>query len=368
MVIASPADPLSPEFRAATGAAITEFLGAQSVLLGRIGPELHVLDDLARTFTAGGKRMRPAFCYWGYVTAAGLPADDAPLIKAAASLDLLHVSALVHDDLMDASDTRRGVPAAHRQLEAHHAGSAWRGSSQAFGEAGALLLGDLLLVWSEQMFVESGFDRETVVRALPYLAAVRTEVACGQFLDITAAALPRVGGDRPRDWAVTEANRVVEYKTAKYTVERPLQIGAALAGADPALQHHLGDYGRELGRAFQFRDDLLGVFGEPEVTGKPAGDDLREGKLTVLIGHTLAAADDATLARVDQLLGDPDLTESEVAELRAIITATGARSAVEQDIARAAAAARRAIETAPATTTGAEALLRLVELAVSRET
>lgn len=367
MGIATPAEPLSADLCAATGAAITEFLDRQRDLLAGIGPELRIVDELARLFTAGGKRMRPAFCFWGYVAAAGYPPDPAPLVRAAASLDLLHVSALVHDDLMDASDTRRGVPAAHRQLAAHHAASGWRGSSDAFGEAGAILLGDLLLVWSEQMFVEAGLPQAAITRALPYLAAVRTEVTCGQFLDISAAALPRVDGDRPRDWAVTEANRVVEYKTSKYTVERPLQIGAALAGADATLQQHLADYGRELGRAFQFRDDLLGVFGKPELTGKPAGDDLREGKLTVLIGHTLARADDATVARVDELLGDPGLTADEVAELREIVTATGARAAVESNIAAAATAARRSIESAPATADGKQALTELVELAVSRD-
>ncbi len=368
MVIASPADPLSADFRAATGAAITDFLATQSELMAAIGPELQVLDELAHVFTAGGKRMRPAFCYWGYVAAAGMPANDSALIRAAASLDLLHVSALVHDDLMDGSDTRRGVPAAHRQLQAHHAASGGRGNSRAFGEAAAVLLGDLLLVWSEQMFSEAGFPRETVVDALPYLAAVRTEVICGQFLDITAAAIPRVGGDRPRDWAVTEASRVVEYKTAKYTVERPLQIGAALAGADAGLQRRLSEYGRALGRAFQYRDDLLGVFGEPELTGKPAGDDLREGKLTVLVGHALAAGDDAASVRMDSLLGKPDLTDAEVDELRVIITRTGARAAVEKDIALAAEAARTAIAASTATTAGKQALTRLVELSVSRVT
>jgi geranylgeranyl diphosphate synthase type I len=344
---------------------LERFLDAKADQLSRIGSEFGAVIDLARGFTGGGKRMRPAFCWWGYLAAAPAPEDTSPLLRAAASLDLLHVSALVHDDLMDGSDTRRGMPAAHRRFEANHRAAGWRGDSEDFGAAAAILLGDLLLVWSEEMFATAGLGA-AAMRARPYLDATRTEVAAGQILDVMAAARSLTDTSRPTDWAVTEAYRVVEYKTAKYTVQRPLQIGAALAGADEALQQSLAAYGSALGRAFQFRDDLLGVFGDSEVTGKPAGDDLREGKLTVLVGHTLRAVDEQTRARVGELLGDPALDESTIAELCGIITESGAKAAVEAEIADAATAARTAIGESGPRDEARQALLRLVDLSVSR--
>ncbi|WP_036921484.1 polyprenyl synthetase family protein [Propionicicella superfundia] len=360
-------DPLSASFRAAVAAAIDEFLTLAGDRLAAIGPELGVQTGLAREFTRGGKRMRPAFCCWGYIATAGVPDDPAPLVRAAASLDLLHVSALVHDDLMDGSDTRRGLPAAHRQFASLHGHRGWRGRPDAFGAAAAILLGDLLLVWSEEMFATAGLPTEAAARAGTYLNAVRTEVACGQYLDVVAAAQPLADPGRPSGWAIEEAHRVVEYKTARYTVQRPLQIGAAIAGAHDALQASLAAYGSALGRAFQFRDDLLGVYGDEVVTGKPAGDDLREGKLTVLIAHTLAAVDDVERRRLDRLLGDPSLTDDQIDGLRNLIADCGARAAVEAEISRSADAARLSLAAADLTIEGRVALERLVDLATTRE-
>jgi geranylgeranyl diphosphate synthase type I len=360
-------DPLSPTFRAAVAEAIDGFLTVKGRQLTEIGPELAPQVSLARDFTRGGKRMRPAFCCWGYIAAGGIPAHPVPLVHAAASLDLLHVSALVHDDLMDGSDTRRGLPAAHRQFATQHSERGWRGRPGTFGAAAAILLGDLLLVWSEEMFATSGLAADAAARARPYLDAVRTEVACGQYLDVTAAAQPLADRHRDPAWALAEADRTVEFKTARYTVQRPLQIGAAIAGADASLQEAFASYGSALGRAFQFRDDLLGVYGDESVTGKPAGDDLREGKLTVLIAHTLVRVDDAERRRLDRMLGDPSLTPDDIAGLRAVITGCGARDAVEDEISRSADAARDAVAAASVTPDGRTALLRLVDLAVRRE-
>lgn len=368
MVTFRPADPLSTDFREAVAEAIGEFLEQKSGQLATIGPELSVMTDLARQFTHGGKRMRPAFCCWGYIAASGLPTSPEPLIRAASSLDLLHVSALVHDDVMDGSDVRRGLPAAHRQLQALHSERAWRGRDETYGVAGAILLGDLLLVWSEEMFTSAGLSADSVARAMPYLNAVRTEVACGQFLDATAAAQPLAQPARARDWAIDEAYRVVEYKTAKYTVQRPLQMGAAIAGAHDDLLVSLAEYGSAVGRAFQFRDDLLGVFGDAAVTGKPAGDDLREGKLTVLIGHTLRAVDHKARVLLDKRLGDPHLTAEDIDELRTLITESGARAAVEDEISRSAAIARESVVGSTARPEAKEALIHLVDLAVRRDT
>jgi geranylgeranyl diphosphate synthase, type I len=282
----------------------------------------------------------------------------------------LHVSALVHDDVMDSSDRRRGAPSAHRQFEALHAGSGWVGDRQTFGHAGAILLGDLLLMWSSQMIQRSGLARDALERALPVVEAMRTEVTCGQYLDVVAQVQPLHAG--PGEGAeigiaLDEASRVVEYKSARYTVRRPCQTGAAMACASAELQEALAAYGSPLGRAFQFRDDLLGVFGDPDRTGKPAGDDLREGKRTVLIAHALASADMAGRELLVRRLGDSALDDAGVRELQHVITASGAREEVEAMIAAGHRQALRALADADLTPAGRTALTALAELAVDRE-
>lgn len=358
-----PTDPVSATLREGVQSAITEYLAAQQAPLAAIGPELSELSELAATFTGGGKRLRPAFCLWGYAAAAGLPDGDElpPLLRAAASLDLLHVSALVHDDVMDASDTRRGLPAVHRQLEARHREAGWLGASDRFGQAGAILLGDLLVMWSVQLLESAGLAPDALARALPLAQAMRTEVTCGQYLDVLMQHQPSDDPQRMLD----QARRVVEFKTARYTVQRPVQLGAALGDADPALLAALAAYGSPLGRAFQFRDDLLGVFGDAATTGKPAGDDLREGKRTVLVAQAYAANTPAARAELDRLLGDPTLDETGVARARELIADSGAAEVVEQMIDAELDQALAALD-APMTDDGRQALTRLAELAVHR--
>ncbi|MEL4504154.1 polyprenyl synthetase family protein [Luteococcus sp. H138] len=360
----SPADPAGADFRAAIGTAITTFLDERRDELSAIGPELDLPLELATVFTGGGKRVRPAFCYWGRVAAGGAPTDPDALVRAAASLDLLHVSALMHDDVMDASDTRRGVPAAHRQFEQLHRARGGRGDAGAFGRAGAILLGDLLLVWSEQLLANAGVPAERLTVARPLIEAMRTEVTCGQFLDVIAQSAPATAD---LEQALITANRVVEYKTNRYTVQRPLQFGAALGGADQVLLDQLALFASPIGRAFQFRDDLLGIFGDQQLTGKPAGDDLREGKRTVLVAHALAKAPAADAAELDAMLGDPSLGAEQVARGREIITASGAKEAVESTIDAAFDQAMAALDAATVTDEGRTALVRLAEACVRRE-
>ena len=374
--VVDPQAPLSQAFREAVSAEISAFLNEQSSVLDSMGPELVPVHLMASQLLCGGKRMRPAFCVWGYVAAAGIPSDDElkPLLAAAGSLDVLHVSALIHDDLMDSSDLRRGRPAAHRQFEALHANAGWLGDSAAFGRAGAILLGDLLVMWSAQMLHGAGVDQSTLERALPIVEAMRTEVTCGQYLDIVAQAhplrkrAPAIGSLRPTiELALDDASRVVEYKAARYTVQRPSQIGAALGGGDDELYFALGAYGSPLGRAFQFRDDLLGVFGDPKVTGKPAGDDLREGKRTVLVAHAYAHAGDAGQKLLLQRLGDPALDGTGISELQQVIVESGARDAVESMINEYYERALKALHDTEITEEGRTGLTALADAAVRRE-
>jgi geranylgeranyl diphosphate synthase, type I len=372
-----PSTPLSPEFTGAISEAISDFLSRQARVLAEMGAELEPVQRIAADFAGGGKRLRPAFCYWGYVAAAGSPDDQlrAALIRAAASLELLHISALVHDDVMDASDLRRGRPAAHRQFERLHADLGWIGDPVAFGRSGAILLGDLLLLWSMQMLHESGLGMDVLDRGLPVMEIMRTEVTAGQYLDVVAQAQDRFSY-RPIDpsdeqkrlqRALDEASRVVEYKSARYTVRRPLQLGAALGGASDQLLEQLGAFGSPIGRAFQYRDDLLGVFGDSEVTGKPSGDDLREGKRTVLVAQALAGADAAGRKLLDTQIGNPRLDPAGIAELQDVIIASGAREAVEKMIEHDHQEALAALAAADITADGRTALTALADAAVRRD-
>jgi len=373
--VLDPQAPLSQAFREAVSAEISAFLSEQSAVLDSVGPELVPVHLMASQLLCGGKRIRPAFCVWGYVAAAGIPTEELkPLLAAAGSLDVLHVSALIHDDLMDSSDLRRGRPAAHRQFEALHANAGWLGDSAAFGRAGAILLGDLLLMWSAQMLHGAGVDQSTLERALPIVEAMRTEVTCGQYLDMVAQAhplrkrAPAIGSLKPTiELALDDASRVVEYKAARYTVQRPCQIGAALGGGTDDLYFALGAYGSPLGRAFQFRDDLLGVFGDPQVTGKPAGDDLREGKRTVLVAHAYAHAGDAGQKLLLQRLGDPALDDAGISELQQVIVESGARDTVESMINDYHERALKALHDTEITEEGRAGLTALADAAVRRE-
>ena len=246
------ANPVSDDFRAAVAGSIHAFLDAQVPILADIHPATAPLLERARLFTRGGKRLRPAFCAWAYAAVAGSLDLPEAVATAAASLDVLHVSALMHDDVMDASDFRRGVPAAHRQFEADHRDADWRGDPEQFGRAGAILLGDLLLVWSEEMFRRSGLEPAQLDRGRPHLEAVRTEVTAGQYLDVLAQArdpytISRT--DAGREQLADLVRTVVTWKSASYTIRRPLLLGAALAGADAAQLGALTSFGQPLGRA-----------------------------------------------------------------------------------------------------------------------
>ena len=363
MAIFDPGEPLASAFTRAVGGALDVFFDGQEAQSVGTQPDLVAM---ARAFTAGGKRLRPAFCVWGYLAAASEPEDAGWLVQVAASLDLLHVSALVHDDVMDGSATRRGLPAAHVQLAAWHRANGGHGDPEAFGRAGAILLGNLLAGWSAELYDTAGAPEEALGRGRPVLARMRTEVNTGQFLDALAQARSPLDARRDPAAMLALTHRVIDDKTTKYTIVRPLQLGAALAGAASEILDGLAAFGSPLGLAFQLRDDLLGVFGDEAVTGKPAGDDLREGKLTALIVHAMEDTSDADAARLATLLGTPTLTPADIDEARAIIAACGAQAAVEADIEAARDEALATLATLPIRPEARQALTALTHLATSR--
>ncbi|HSZ45748.1 MAG TPA: polyprenyl synthetase family protein [Streptosporangiaceae bacterium] len=344
------------KIRAEVARALDEFLTRQRAGLAAIGDDMLPWIDTMTGLLGGGKRLRPAFCYWGWRAAGG---PDCPQIyTAAAALELLHASALVHDDVMDASDTRRGRPAVHRQFASRLAQAGFGDGADAFGAGAAILIGDVLLSWTDELYHSSGLPPEVLQRGQPVLDAMRTEVAAGQYLDLVNQVT--------RSDSVESAMRVVRYKTAKYTIERPLHLGAAMAGAGEAVAAVCTDYGIPLGTAFQLRDDILGIFGDPAITGKPVTGDISEGKRTVLMALATERANSAQLRVLDRYVGDRRLTEAGAAEVRAVITDTGALDECETLIDASVKEATAALDGALITEEAREALTELAVLSTAR--
>jgi geranylgeranyl diphosphate synthase type I len=303
----------------AVEARIRQLLDTEAKRWGELAGELlEPMATLSDFVLGGGKRLRPAFCYWAFVGAGGDP-EDPRVVDAGAALEMLHTFALLHDDVMDGSDRRRGRPTVHLQYADRHREAGWRGDGTRFGQGVAILVGDLAFVYSDLLM------REAPPEAAELYTELRVELNIGQYLDLIGTA------EAPFDRAT--ARRIALYKSGKYSVERPLHLGAALAGRLTDLGPGLSAYGLAVGEAFQARDDLLGAFGDTAVTGKPVGDDLREGKATPLLANAYAHAD----GRPDRLLervGSPDITDEEVAALQAFLVDSGARDRTEAEVER----------------------------------
>lgn len=333
---------------------LRRYLHDRRAAAAHIGTDNDALIGALEDFVlAGGKRLRPAFAYWGWrAVAAADPDPDVLLVFSA--LELLHACALVHDDVIDDSSTRRGRPTVHVRFTELHRDRRWRGSPERFGISAAILLGDLALAWADDIVLAADLAPDARRRIQRVWAEIRTEVLGGQYLDIVAEA----GAAE----SIASAMNVDTYKTACYTVARPLQLGVAAAADRPDVQDVFSRFGTDLGVAFQLRDDVLGVFGDPAVTGKPSGDDLRSGKRTVLLAEALELADRSDHVTADLLRSSigARLTDAQVDELREAIESVGALAAAEQRIA---ALTRRALDTLAAAPINAAAKAGLSELA-----
>ncbi len=311
-------------------------------------------DALGRLVLSGGKRLRPAFCHWAFVGAGGDP-DDPAAVDAGAALELLHTFALIHDDVMDGSSTRRGVDAIHIQFEERHALAGWRGEGRRFGEGVAVLVGDLAFVYADRLLAAAPAE------AMAVFTELRIEVNVGQYLDLEGTARGEV--------TEATARRISRFKSGKYTVERPLHLGAALAGPGrlTELARPLSAVGLPLGEAFQLRDDLLGAFGDETLTGKPVGEDLREGKPTLLYAFARTRAGKGGRAAVLDRYGAPDLTDDELADIQDVMVDEGAVARVEAAIDDLVAEARRALSRAPLAPPAREALSELAAYVAGRD-
>jgi geranylgeranyl diphosphate synthase type I len=308
---------------------VAEFVANRcAVRLDEAGVEV-AASDILLNFLTGGKCVRSTFMYLGWLSGA---ADSDEALYASASLELLHAFALLQDDVMDDSPSRRGRPAAHIQFGEWHRKRDLSGSPQRFGDSAAILLGDLCLIWAEQMFRESGVEYRRLQQALPRYDAMRTELALGQFADLASDVR-----DLPSMAMVLE---VARRKSGNYTVRRPLEIGAAMSGCSDRTLSGLGRYGTAIGEAFQLRDDLLGVFGSEAVTGKPSGQDLVERKATSVVIAAHQLADAPTRRQLTELMNNGELDHTAIDRWRTLIVTTGAVQWIEDLISDRVASAR----------------------------
>ncbi|MDE2591746.1 MAG: polyprenyl synthetase family protein [Actinomycetales bacterium] len=354
---------------------LDEFCAQQRRDFAAISDELAPITDYVQDLLQGGKRFRALFAYWAWVgalenqrlTPEQLELSAEAIVEISAALEMFHGAALVHDDLLDRSDTRRGKPAVHKRFENLHSQSGWAGAAERFGQAGSVLVGDMMLGWANELFAKAILKAPSAAAqqaAREQFHLMQIEVMAGQYLDV---AEENAGPTRAAHEAVGRANRVMLYKTAKYSVEAPLLIGAAFAGGDEALLHSISAFAVPLGLAFQLKDDILGVFGAPEKTGKPVGDDLREGKRTVLIALTRETLAPTVVKIFDELLTERDLSDDQIRYLQQTIVDSGALRKTElmlEELADQSLAALEHIELAP----NAKSQLRaLAQKVISRD-
>ncbi|NYH44343.1 geranylgeranyl diphosphate synthase type I [Micromonospora jinlongensis] len=335
---------------------LATFLTAEVDSLAEIDISMGRFAATAReAVLVGGKRIRSTFAYWGWRGAVGGTEALPPVLPALAALELLHTFALVHDDVMDASTTRRGRPTAHVALAEQHIAAGHRGDPGRFGEAVAVLIGDLCMVWADRLLAQATVPSARLLEVRRCYDQMRVETVAGQYLDV-------LGENDPASWSVDRALRVARYKTASYTVQRPLLFGACLAGVpvDDALVSAYTRYGLAVGEAFQLRDDLLGVYGDPADTGKPAGDDLRTGKPTTLLMLARELSTPAQLRAMDRAGDGP------VDRLAELVVETGAVARVERMIAERVSDALAALDAAPVDRTARTALTGLATAATNR--
>ncbi|AWB81559.1 geranylgeranyl pyrophosphate synthase [Corynebacterium yudongzhengii] len=308
---------------------LADYIQSRKDALDAIGePVSKALGHLEDFILGGGKRIRPVFGWAGFLGADGFAGEEEPhaVLRAVSALEFIQTCALVHDDIIDKSDTRRGRPTVHKAVAAHHEQNAWSGDADHFGVSVAILIGDLALAWADDMVFDSGLSDAALRRSREPWRSMRSEVIGGQMLDIALEAMASEDGRLSRS--------VNRYKTAAYTIERPLHLGAALAGAPQQIIDGFRGYGHDIGIAFQLRDDLLGVFGDPAATGKGVYDDLREGKRTELLALALRRSDEHSPAAAETLrrsIGVVD-THEELAQLAEIIESSGAVEEMERRI------------------------------------
>ncbi|SNR53502.1 geranylgeranyl diphosphate synthase, type I [Haloechinothrix alba] len=359
-----PVNDLDTELPSHVERALADYLERAGEGIGHVEQFAEPRRALVSFVLGGGKRMRPTFAWWGWRGAGGAPGGDRAeaALYAISALELIQACALIHDDVMDDSHSRRGAPTVHVSFAARHTERGWHGSADRFGLASAVLIGDIALAWADDMFNSAGLPATALSAAQPAWHAMRTEMLAGQYLDM----VNQVTADPSPEAAM----RVDELKTAAYTVQRPLHLGAALGGAGPELIEALQAFGRDVGIAYQLRDDLLGLYGDPAVTGKPAGDDLREGKRTLLVAlgleHATQQGKDPLASAISDAVTDPEPTDTQIERAVSALDEVGAVDSVERRIGELTGSALAALERADVAEPAATKLAELAHTATSR--
>ncbi|MEX0659034.1 MAG: polyprenyl synthetase family protein [Egibacteraceae bacterium] len=336
-------------------ALLGRFMDARIADLAALDPALAPIGrEVAGLVRASGKRLRPAFVYWGHRATGAEHLEG--VLGPAGAVELLHTFALIHDDVMDRSAERRGRPAVHEALARTHFDEGLTGDARWFGMGGAILAGDLAFVWADQLLDTASLPPETIERARRVFTQLRVEVMAGQYLDLRLTGREAAGEG--------ESLRVALLKSGRYTVTRPLQLGAAIGGGEPTLDATLREYGDATGLAFQLRDDVLGLFGDHTVTGKGALSDLREGKRTVLMLRAFSTARPPQRQVLVGALGNAELDDETADRVREIVTDCGALDAVEALVAEQLEVARAAL--GPLGPPAREALEELADFAAHR--
>jgi geranylgeranyl diphosphate synthase type I len=317
-------DALLEGFRAKLGSRLEAWLAAkrEAAAASTVPSDLDLIDGVAQLMTHGGKRLRPALVYYSYRALGG--ESDAAVLPLALATEFLHTYLLIHDDIMDHAETRRGLASAHARFRELHRERGWRGDATEFGAAVAILLGDLAHTWAVELFSGVPVEGPRAAELTRCFSAMCQEVIGGQYLELLVAS--RRESEQADE---EELLSVLRLKSGRYTAERPLQLGGILAEAEPGTLAALARFGGAVGEAFQLQDDLLGMFGDPKKVGKPVGADLTEGKFTFLIFHALKTASPEERQALTAALGRPDLPAGEVLRVQRILEATGARAQVE---------------------------------------
>lgn len=329
----------------------------------QISPQSAHLVEAIQQLVTGGKRLRALLAWWGW-QAAGGDANAPEIINAGVALELFQAAALIHDDILDRSDTRRGQPAVHRRFQKMHEDAGWQQDAGHFGVSAAILAGDLALALSEEVFASAADATAFAGEARTAFNTMRFEVMTGQYLDVLAES--DVDGSDP-DSELAKARQILKYKSAHYSTVWPFALGGTLAGADEPTLLKYREFSEPLGIAFQLRDDILGVFGDPALTGKPAGDDLREGKRTEMIAHALMRLSEQDAQTLNDKLGAEDLSDTDVAQLQQLLVASDAKSTVDSEIQEQGDQALKALEELMISPTVREGLLELTDLLLHRE-
>lgn len=278
-----------------------------------------IVKYFKKTILAGGKRIRPIMMYWGYVAAGGK--NRAEIIKTSVSIELIHAFLLIHDDIVDRDDFRRGKKTLHAKYRDYHKKFLLGDESDHFGMSIALISGDFVYSLGNQILFSSKFSSDIVLCALNKMQDIVGLTCVGEMQDIYMEYSKNVTNK--------DILTMYENKTARYTFDGPLKLGAILGGADDIFCEKMSAFAMPIGIAFQVRDDILGIFGDEKKTGKPVGSDISEGKKTLLVNYALKRSSTNQKKKLVSLLGKKDLTQNDIANFQDILIKTGAKSEVD---------------------------------------